>query len=500
VSRPVTPAIEAASAVAAVARGSTKPVLASWLGALDRQGVHDALAAGGIANFYTPENAVEAFSFLAAYRRNQEWLLEVPPSQADPEPPDLAAVQRIVERATPRGRATLPLTDAHALLAAFGIDLPPLVVVDTLAEAHAAARKLRYPVRLALDIAGPAIPPARGGIRSARRLAKAYGELAGAPSTKERADWSGRVIVQHDLSSFEGSHAAIATSTDAVFGPVIAFGATERMVVASSSRTVMLPPLNHRLARDLVAAASMRHAPASEALIALLLRVSGMVCALPWVCRLALDPIIVTAGRAEIFGVRVVVDPRRKAGPGYRHMAIHPYPTGLESTLVLADGTKLNVRPVRPEDVDLERAFVASLSEQTRYFRFFYRLHELTPAMLARFTQVDYDRELALLALALDPKAPAKEMIVGISRYIANPDGESAEFAVVVADAWHGRGIGRMLMERIIACARKRGFKRLEGIVLRANQGMLKFSEQLGFAIHDDPEEPEQVTVVLSLS
>jgi acetyltransferase len=319
-------------------------------------------------------------------------------------------------------------------------------------------------------------------------------------STRERAHWSGRVNVQHDLSSFEGSHAAIGVSTDAVFGPVIAFGASERMGVAHSSRAVMLPPLNRRLAHDLIAAASMRHAPPSDALIALLLRVSGMVCALPWVCGLALDPIIVTAGRAEILGVRVVVDPKRKAGPGYRHMAIHPYPIGLESTTVLADGTKLNVRPIRPEDADLERAFVASLSEQTRYFRFFYRLHELTPAMLARFTQVDYDRELALLALAPDPKSPAKETIVGISRYIANHDGESAEFAVVVADAWHGRGIGRMLMERIIVCAKKRGFKRLEGIVLRANQGMLKFTEQLGFEIHDDPEEPEQVTVALALS
>ena len=500
VARPVTPAIDAARAVAAVARGSTKPVLASWLGALDRQGVHDALDAGGIANFYTPENAVEAFSFLAAYRRNQEWLLEVPPPQANPEPPDLATAERILERATPRGRGPLPLVDAHALLAAFGIDLPPLVAVDTLAEAHAAALKFKYPVRLSLDTAGPTLLPSRGGIRSGRALARAYGELSHAISAKERASWSGRVIVQHDLSTFEGSQVAVAISADAVFGPVIAFGASERMAVAHSARAVMLPPLNYRLARDLITAASMRHVPPSESLVQLLLRVSGIVCALPWVCELALDPIIVTADRAEIVGARMVIDPKRRAGPGYRHMAIHPYPTALESELILTDGTRLQLRPIRPEDADLERNFVASLSEQTRYFRFFYRLHQLTPAMLARFTQVDYDRELALLALAPDPAAPTGETIVGISRYVANHDGESAEFAVVVTDAWHGRGVGRMLMERIIICARKQGYKRLEGVVLRANQGMLKFSEQLGFEIHDDPEEPEQVTVVLALT
>jgi len=120
--------------------------------------------------------------------------------------------------------------------------------------------------------------------------------------------------------------------------------------------------------------------------------------------------------------------------------------------------------------------------------------------MLARFTQVDYDRELALLALAPDPASPTGEKIVGVSRYIANYDGESAEFAVVVTDAWQSRGIGRMLMERLIACAKLQGFKRLEGVVLRANRGMLKFSEQLGFEIRDDSEEPEQVTVVLALA
>jgi len=461
--------------------------------------VHDALAAGGIAHFFTPENAVEAFSFLAAYRQNQEWLLEVPAVYSDPRPPDLAAAERVLERAAPRGRGLLALPETHALLAAFGIELPTLAVVDTLGEAHVAARKLRYPVRLSLDIAGRASPPSRGGIRSGRVLARAYGDLSNALSADDRTDWSGRVIVKHDLSTSEGSQVAVAVSTDAVFGPVIALGAGERTAHVHAVRGVMLPPLNYRLARDFVTAGAPRQSP-PPALIELLLRVSGLVCALPWVCELTLDPIIVSSDGIAIVGARTIVDPRRKVVAGYRHMAIHPYPTGLESEIVLADGVTLKVRPVRPEDAEIERAFVASLSEQTRYFRFFYRLHELTPAMLARFTQVDYDREVALLALAPDPSAPAGEKIVGVSRYIANYDGESAEFAVVVADAWHGRGIGRMLMQRIIACARKRGLKRLEGVVLRANDGMIKFSRELGFEIRDNPDEPEQVTAVLALS
>src|SRR4029077_18406088 len=126
-----------------------------------------------------------------------------------------------------------------------------------------------------------------------------------------------------------------------------------------------------------------------------------------------------------------------------------------------------------------------------------YRLHDLTPAMLARFTQVDYDREMALVALDDGDGAKDAPIFVGVARYTTNPDGESAEFAVVVADAWQGRGVGSLLMRRLIECAKRNGLTRLEGVVLRANSGMRKFCERLGFVTHDDPNEPDQVLMVL---
>ncbi len=180
-------------------------------------------------------------------------------------------------------------------------------------------------------------------------------------------------------------------------------------------------------------------------------------------------------------------------------MAIHPYPVELEGQITLRDGTVLTMRPIRPEDAEMERRFVAELSEQTKFFRFFYRLHELTPAMLGRFTQVDYDRELALLALAPAPGMPGGQQMIGIARYIANLDHESAEFAVVVADAWQGRGVASRLMKALISCAKKRGLQRLVGNVLRANHNMVRFCQELGFEIRDDAEDPEQVVTVLSL-
>ena len=495
VPRPIIGAIEAARAVAAVARGSGKPVLAAWLGAINRPDVQAALETGGVANFFTPENAVDAFSFLAAYRRNQEWLLEVPPSQPELARPDLDAAEEVRERAASRDGGLLPQEDARALLAAFGIATAPTVVAETLAEAQAAARRLKYPVALMLDGMEPL--QVRAGIANGRALARAYGELlAGAAGGKNGA-WTGNVIVRRTAPSGMTGGCAISLARDAVFGPVIVVGTTPRTVPVVQARNVMLPPLNRRLAQDLLAAAI----PGTPhgGLVDTLLRLSAMACALPWLQDVVLDPIVVTGESVEIAAARIVVDPKRKPAPGYRHMAIHPYPVELESKIVLADGTPLLMRPVKPEDAELERRFVGSLSEQTRFFRFFYRLHELSPAMLARFTQVDYDRELALLALAADAAADGGVSMVGIARYIVNPDQESAEFAVVVADAWHRRGIAGSLMKALIACARKKGLRRLVGTVLRANHNMVRFSQSLGFEVHDDPEDPEQVSVELTL-
>jgi len=175
-------------------------------------------------------------------------------------------------------------------------------------------------------------------------------------------------------------------------------------------------------------------------------------------------------------------------------MAIHPYPAELETTLTTRDGRKLRVRPIRPEDAAAEQAFVSGLSEETRYRRFMHHLHELTPQMLARFTQVDYDRELALVALAATPQG---ENIVGVARYVTTPDAETAEFAVVVADELQGKGTGHGLMRLLVNAARKRGLKRLIGYVLAVNAPMLKLMAAMGFEVRPDPGDREQVIVTL---
>jgi len=268
---------------------------------------------------------------------------------------------------------------------------------------------------------------------------------------------------------------------------------------------LLLPPLNARLAADAIATAvsdgdSDQPDPAIvAALVDLLTKLSAPVCALPWITNVHLDSVLVDAGRAFVVGARVDVVPGRKLLRGYPHMAIHPYPVELIGDVTMRDGTVLHLRPIRPEDADLERAFVNGLSEQSRYYRFFYRMAELTPAMLARFTQVDYDRELALVAIAA-PDEGGPQAFVGVARYIANSDRISAEFAVVVADAWQRRGVARVLMRGLIVCAKRRGFERLEGTVLRANEPMQAFVRSLGFSIVEDRDDATQVLATLPLT
>ncbi len=191
-----------------------------------------------------------------------------------------------------------------------------------------------------------------------------------------------------------------------------------------------------------------------DALEDVLLRVSEMVCELPLLKEMDINPLILDENGALAADARVVVEYRQPSAERYAHMAIHPYPTHLVSQWQLADGTDITIRPIRPEDAELVQAFVRGLSEESKYFRFMNSMQELTETMLVRFTQIDYSREMALIAVTVEH---GKEIELGVARYAINPDGESCEFALVVADAFHGKGLGQKLMVSLMeVCPRKR--------------------------------------------
>jgi acetyltransferase len=501
----VTAPQDAAHAVAQAARGTRKPVLAGWLGDINPNESRKYLESEGIPNFYTPENAVEAFSFLCAHRRNQRQLMEVPPAvHGDEAHADLASAAAIGDAALAEGRTLLNEHEAKALLGAFGLPVTPTIVATSREAAVAAAERIGYPVVvkiLSRDISHKSdVGGVRLSLQNAEMVASAFDDMmrhVRALRPQARIDGA---LVQAMLRFEHAREVLVGVTTDAVFGPVISFGTGGVAVEAVRDAAVALPPINAPLARELMSRSRLhrllgayRNVPGVDldALCAILTGVSRMVCTLPWLKEMDLNPVLAHPGGAVIADARIEIDAARRAPvPRYRHMAIHPYPVELEEDLTLPDGRRVRLRPMRPEDAALEHEFVESLSAQSRYQRFMQHLPRLTPHMLARFTQLDYDRELALVALH-------GGKFIGVGRYAPNPDGETAEFALTVADAWQGKGLGRALLERLCRLARDAGYRALYGYILPGNAAMSDLARRLGFT--EEARDAAEVTVVRRL-
>lgn len=495
----------AAQAVAQAARGSRKPVLAAWLGDINPNASRRMLASHGIPDFYTPENAVEAFSFLCAHRRNQAQLMQVPPAGGGEagEAPDLAAAKALRERALAEGRTLLTEQESKALLAAFHLPVPASLLAKNAEDAVSHARKLGFPVVVKLHSPDITHKSDVGGVRlnlqNAEMVASAYDDMMRhVRKLRPQARIEG-ALVQPMLRFPDAREVLVGVAADPAFGPVISFGAGGVSVEAVRDTAVALPPLNASLAADLMRRtrvfrllAGYRDVPAADlaALEAILVGVSRMVCLLPWVKEMDLNPVLAHPRGAVIADARVVVDPEKKDVPRYGHMAIHPYPIELEGELRTRDGRAVRVRPIRPEDAEREKRFFERLSEQSRYQRFMQYLPHLSERMLARFTQLDYDRELALIALW-------EEEFVAVGRYAPNQDGRTAEFALAVADDWQGKGLGHALLERLCQAARAAGYEALLGHILEANRDMLQLAAHLGFT--EQARDGNEVTVARTL-
>jgi acetyltransferase len=210
-----------------------------------------------------------------------------------------------------------------------------------------------------------------------------------------------------------------------------------------------------------------------------------------------INPLLLDPGGAVALDARVIVDPsRRYLDSRYSHLAIHPYPEALEASERLRDGTEVTFRPIRPEDAAMETEFITELSDESRYLRFLSLVRHVTPEMIARFTQIDYDREMALIATL---KEEDRESIIAVARYVRDANPASAEFAIVVADRAQRKGLASKLMNRLMRHARWAGIRHLRGLVLASNSSMLELMDRLGFEVFPAVDDPGLVDVVKNL-
>jgi len=495
-----------AEGVVAAAKEVNKPVLACWMGAnLVREG-RQRFAKEGIPQFSSPEAGVDAFGYLACYRRNQKALLQAPAPLSKHREPDVEGARLIIEHAMGERRYTLSNAEAKAVLKAFHIPASPSINVNSAADALIAAEGVGLPV--AMKINSPDITHksdvggVRLNIREPRSVRAAFREMMDSVTAQSPEARVTGVTIEPMIERPHAREIMIGIAHDPVFGPVVSFGAGGTAVEIFADSQVALPPLNEYLSRDLIRGTraarflkQFRNLPEADVakLTDVLQRVSEIACELPEVRELDINPLLVDEDGVIAVDARVVVAPPKTSTAHYGHMAIHPYPPELETTWQLPDGSDVSVRPIRPEDAEIEQDFVKNLSAESKYFRFMQSMAELTPLMLARFTQIDYDREMALIAVKNEHKPDAH--ILGVVRYVSNPDKQSCEFALTVADDWQKKGIGRQLMQRLMTVARDRGIEIMEGEVLSNNSKMLRLCERLGFRTAHNADEPDVVAV-----
>jgi acetyltransferase len=469
-------------------------IFTAWLGEQSAGAARRLFNAARIPTYDTPDEAVTGFLHRVRYQRNQALLMETPPARPDIFEPDLAAAGTAIAAALCAGRAWLDAAEVEAVLAAYRIALPASRHAADPEEAAAAAAAIGFPV--ALKIRSPDITHKSdaGGIVLDLGDGAAVREAAALMTARvhkalPQARLDGFLVQQ--MARRSGAIELLAgLADDPVFGPVVVFGQGGTAVEIVDDSAVALPPLNPLLARAQMTRTRVwrllqgyrgRPPAAIDAIAEVLIRLGQLAAEHPEIRELDINPLLADAHGVIAIDARIRVAPALAAGSA--RLAIAPYPKELATIELLCDGSTIELRPVQPEDEPLLHDLAAHMSPEDLRLRFFTPVRGISHAVAARLTQIDYDREMALIA-------SSNGTALGIAHFFADPDRLSAEYAIAVRSDWQGRGVGYVLMNRLIEIARQCGIGELIGEVLRENQPMLAMCEELGFAVEPDPAEP----------
>lgn len=488
----IVPAAGIAAACGPLLKDASKPVLSCWLGGASVQEARTAFRQSGLPTHDTPEQAVAGWLQLVQYHRNQAALLELPEAQPPELAIDRAAAGAIVRQCLAEGREWLDEVEAKRLLQAWGVPTVPTQFARNNDEAVDAATDIGYPVVLKVlspqilhksDVGGVALD-----LRSGDAVREAAVRMRQTIAHKCPQAHVRGFAVQAMVRRPHARELIVGVAPDPVFGPVVLFGAGGTAVEILKDRAVALPPLNAQLARDLVSRTQVSALLAGyrgeagvdqDALIDVILRVSQLACDVPELAELDINPLLADAQGVIALDARIRVQ-ARAAGEGSR-LALRPYPRELEESWSLG-GKDLKVRPIRPEDgARLARFYAQSPAGDLR-LRFFLSRREVPRSELARYCQIDYEREMAFVALDGD-------QLAGEVRAVCDPDNVQAEFAIQVAPAWQHRGLGKLLMRKLVAYLQARGTRELAGVCLRENEGMAALARRAGFAVESAPDD-----------
>lgn len=492
----LTDPVSVAEALAGTAKDRRRPIFACWMGGKSIKTALKVLNKAGIPTHETPEQAVRAFLYMVEYAKNAESLLEVPPKLSRNLAFDQQKARRLMGTALPDH--FMFEAQAREVLSAYGLPVIPTATAASEEECVRLAGELGYP--LVMKVHSPDITHKTevGGVRldlrSDEDVRSAFAQIMESVRRRRPEARIEGVTIQ-PFCADPDLEILLGAKRDVNFGPVILFGMGGIFAEVLKDRALGLPPMNRLLARRLMQQTRVwtllqgyRNRPPAdlELLEEMIIRLSQLLIDFPEIAELDMNPVVIKGGKPLVVDARILVAEAPQPSP--LHLVISPYPEEDEEHLVTEGGVKLFIRPVRPEDAPMFQEFFKLLSPTSIYYRFFRLVKELPPRMLARFTQVDYDREIALVGLEDDPQA---ERMLGVARIMGDPDGKKGEFAVIVGDPWHGKGVGSSLLQKCLTIARRRGFKTIQGVVLSENTGMLALGRKLGFKVKKAPDSSE---------
>lgn len=497
-----------AEQLVAAAESSSKPLLASWMGAAQVAGGAAILERAGIPTFTYPDEAARAFTAMWRSADGLRALYETPMLAPDEriDRPQAASLLISVQEA---GRTLLTEHESKRLVAAYGIPTVPSILAAGEAEAVAAAEATGYPVVLKLSSTTLTHKTDVGGVRlhlgDAEAVRQAYRAIAKAVSERAGVEHFQGVTVQ-PMVSMDGYELILGSSIDAQFGPVLLVGAGGQLVEVLQDRALGLPPLTTTLARRMLERTRIfrallgvrgRAAVDVAALATLLVQFSRLIVEQPRIKECDINPLLVSVDGMLALDARVVLHPADIAAGALPGPVIRPYPLRLVHPWQMADGTVALIRPIRPDDEPLMATFHRSLSEQSVYQRYFHVLsleQRIAHDRLIHRCTIDYDREMALVAEQTDP-VTGDRVILGIGRFIRQRVASEAEFALLVSDRAQHQGLGTELLRRLIAIARDEGLRRLTGDILSANVPMQQLATDLGFQLARSDRDVVQATL-----
>ena len=477
-----------------------KPVIASWMGGVDVAAGEAILNQANIPTFPYPDTAARAFNYMWRYNYNLKGLYETPalPEDSADWVPNRKLVEDIVQKARREGRTLLNEYDSKQVLSAYGIPTAKTIIARTEAEALQAAESIGYPVVLKLYSETITHKTDVGGVRlnlcGPDNVTHAFAAIQRSVTDKAGAEHFQGVTVQPMIQPKDAYELIVGSSLDPQFGPVLLFGTGGQLVEVFKDRALALPPLDTTLARRTMEQTKIYKAlkgvrgrkPVDlAALEILLVRFSALVAEQRWIQEIDINPLLASPDGLMALDARVVVQPPDIRDEDIPTTAIRPYPARYVSPWTLKDGTAVTIRPIRPEDEPAMVHFHETLSERSVYYRYFHLMNleqRTTHERLTRICFIDYDREMALVAERRNP-ATGESEILGVGRLNKMFGANDGEVAVLVSDAWQGRGLGKELLARLLMVGADEKLDRLSADILPENRDVQRLCQKLGFSL-----------------